>query len=334
MRAAWAIAALALLVLAGCSGPVQVDPSVSGSATGKATAKGTTTSKAPTSGPGTSAPPTSSPGTTEGPTGSPSGPAPPPPPPPPHVWPDLGSARIRPGVQTLTDGGGQCTANFVFLSPDNATVYLGQAAHCASTGGPTDTNGCETASLALGTRVEVVGTDGREYPGTLAYSSWVTMASVAEGDADACSNNDFALIALSAEAAAVTHPAMLRYGGPVGMGDPGAIGFGDKVLTYGNSGLRFGVSQTGPKEGWVTTEPGSGWAMYIYTATPGVPGDSGSGVLDTEGRAIADLVTLSATTENGATILPKAVAYAQERGRLEVRLATWELLDDGLLPPL
>jgi hypothetical protein len=35
----------------------------------------------------------------------------------------------------------------------SGNVYLGQAAHCSSTGGDTETNGCSTHSLALGTPI-------------------------------------------------------------------------------------------------------------------------------------------------------------------------------------
>ena len=96
------------------------------------------------------------------------------------------SAAITPGVQTYTDGG-QCTANFVFQ--DAADVYVGQAAHCAGTDGNTATNGCDAGSLPLGTPVEV---GGATRPGTLAYSSWLTMQGNGEDDADTCEFNDFA----------------------------------------------------------------------------------------------------------------------------------------------
>ncbi|HEU5456876.1 MAG TPA: hypothetical protein VFU85_14455, partial [Nocardioides sp.] len=66
------------------------------------------------------------------------------------AWAPADTAQITPGVQTYTDGA-QCTANFVFT--DGAgKVYIGQAAHCAGTGGATETNGCDTGSLPLGTR--------------------------------------------------------------------------------------------------------------------------------------------------------------------------------------
>src|SRR5437763_5685969 len=77
------------------------------------------------------------------------------------AWAPAGSAAIHPGVDTFTDGA-QCTSNFVFS--DGANVYLGQAAHCSGTGAPTDTNGCTSASLPIGTAVDV---DGASRPGTL-----------------------------------------------------------------------------------------------------------------------------------------------------------------------
>ena len=72
------------------------------------------------------------------------------------TWAPASSAAVHPGVQTVT-GGAQCTANFVFT--DGTNVYIGQAAHCSGTGASTDTNGCTSQSLPVGTQVTV---DGRE----------------------------------------------------------------------------------------------------------------------------------------------------------------------------
>src|SRR5215213_1412397 len=93
------------------------------------------------------------------------------------TWAPAGSATIHPGVQTYTQGG-QCTANFVFYDASN--VYIGQAAHCAGTDGNTETNGCEAGTLPTGTKVEV---GGASRPGTMVYSSWVTMQAQNEKDA-------------------------------------------------------------------------------------------------------------------------------------------------------
>jgi hypothetical protein len=62
------------------------------------------------------------------------------------AWAPEGSATIHPGVMTFTNassflnGASQCTANFVFTDASGG-VYLGQAAHCSSTGESTETNG-------------------------------------------------------------------------------------------------------------------------------------------------------------------------------------------------
>ena len=54
------------------------------------------------------------------------------------------AATVHPGVQTYTNGG-QCTANFIYTA--GSDIYIGQAAHCSSTGEQTDTDGCLAASL-------------------------------------------------------------------------------------------------------------------------------------------------------------------------------------------
>src|SRR5438067_55341 len=85
------------------------------------------------------------------------------------AWAPADTAAVHPGVQTYTQGG-QCTSNFVYS--DGTDVYLGQAAHCSSLGSNTDTNGCDTESLPLGTEVVVLGASK---PGVLAYNSWIAM---------------------------------------------------------------------------------------------------------------------------------------------------------------
>src|SRR6186713_2250673 len=86
------------------------------------------------------------------------------------TWAPAATAPVHPGVQTDTNGG-QCTSNFVFFDAAN-NVYIGQAAHCAGTDGNTATNGCDAGSLPVGTPVTV---EGASQPGSIVYSSWVTM---------------------------------------------------------------------------------------------------------------------------------------------------------------
>jgi hypothetical protein len=122
------------------------------------------------------------------------------------------AAPIHPGVQTFT-AGAQCTANFVFSN--GSTTYIGQAAHCAGTGGETGTNGCTSGSLPLGTPVTVTGAT---QSGTLAYSSWISMQADGETDADTCQYNDLALVALAPSDALAVDPSVPGFGGPTGVG--------------------------------------------------------------------------------------------------------------------
>ena len=85
------------------------------------------------------------------------------------AWAPAATATIQPGSETVT-AGGQCTSNFVYQ--DGAGVYLGQAAHCSSSGGQTSTDGCETGSQPLGTPVQI---EGASKPGTMVYNSWLAM---------------------------------------------------------------------------------------------------------------------------------------------------------------
>jgi hypothetical protein len=195
------------------------------------------------------------------------------------------AGEIHPGVMTFTDGA-QCTSNFVFR--DAGGTYVGQAAHCSGTGAATDTNGCDSGSLPIGTPVEV---DGATRPGTLVYNSWITMQGRGETNPDACDYNDFALVRLDPADVGRVDPSVPGFGGPTSVAAPPA-NLGATVYTYGNSSLRAGVTKLSPKEGRVVQTQGNGWSRDVYTVTPGIPGDSGSGFLSATGQAIGTLSTV------------------------------------------
>ncbi len=236
------------------------------------------------------------------------------------TWAPADSAAIHPGVQMYTEGA-QCTANFVFT--DGAgTVYVGYAAHCAGTGAATDTNGCDAASLPLGTRVtfaeggSLVSGGTEVGSGTLAYSSWLTMQKRGETDPDACAYNDFALVKVDAADVSKVNPSVPFWGGPVAVSTDGTAA-GDKVYSFGNSSLRAGIEALSPKVGTSLGTSGNGWTHPVYTVTPGVPGDSGSGFLDAEGNALGTLSTLAIAPlagSNGVGDLAHELAYAQQHG--------------------
>jgi hypothetical protein len=225
------------------------------------------------------------------------------------AWAPADSATIHPGVQTRT-AGGQCTSNFVFAA--GGDVYLGQAAHCAGTGGQTETDGCTSGSRPLGTPVEIAGASR---PGTLAYSSWLTMQEAGETDPDACAYNDFALVRIDPGDVADVNPSVPGYGGPTAVGTAG--GTGSAVYSYGNSELRFGIAQLSPTQGIVVQSSGGGWSHEVLTLTPGIPGDSGSGFMNGSGEAIGTLSTLQIAPlagTNGVGDLGREFAYLRQHG--------------------
>src|SRR3954453_24139628 len=123
------------------------------------------------------------------------------------AWAPAGSATIHPGVQTVTSGG-QCTANFIFTA--GGDTYIGQAAHCSGTGAATDTDGCDSGSLPLGTPVEV---SGATQPGTLVYNSWIPMQQSGESNADLCAFIVLTLWKLGPAHAAAVNPGERGCGG-------------------------------------------------------------------------------------------------------------------------
>jgi hypothetical protein len=215
------------------------------------------------------------------------------------------AGEIHPGVMTYTQGA-QCTSNFIFR--DTGGTYIGQAAHCSGTGAATDTNGCNSASLPIGTAVTV---RGATRPGTLVYNSWLTMQGRGETNVDACAYNDLALVKLDPADESRVDPTVPGFGGPTAVA-PAPTATGATVYTYGNSSLRGGVTKLSPKEGRVVQSQGNGWSRDVYTATPGIPGDSGSGFLSATGEAIGVLSTVQIAPlagSNGVGDLSRELDY-------------------------
>lgn len=228
------------------------------------------------------------------------------------TWAPVESATIYPGIP-MEAGGAGCTANFVFTDKTGA-VYLGQAAHCTSEdSSPLSGSGCAAKSSALGTPV-TLGDSGAT--GTLAYSSWLTMQKVGETDEVTCQSNDFALVRIPDSAVALVNPSVPIFGGPTGIVDNG-FPAGEPVFGYGSSSLRGGLET--PQQGFsLGTEP-PGWYHLIYFLPPGVPGDSGGGVLDGQGRAGGVLISLNTLPpgSNGCTDLAHALAYAKRHSGIK-----------------
>jgi hypothetical protein len=201
-----------------------------------------------------------------------------------------------------------CTSNFVFVSKGH--TYLGQAAHCSGTGEANETDGCKSKSLPLGTPVKLpdAGVTGK-----LVYNSWLLMQKVGETDEDACAFNDLALIEIPQSAVSKINPSIPYFGGPNGLNTTGTKP-GDAVESYGNSPLRQGIGSLSPKTGTSTGDDGHGWSHTVYTATPGIPGDSGSAFLDSKGAALGVLSTLAIAPQplsNQVSDLAHELQYAR-----------------------
>ena len=188
--------------------------------------------------------------------------------------------------QTYTDGG-QCTANFIFTGGGN--TYIGQSAHCAGTGAATDTNGCDAGSLPLGTPVEITGASK---PGTLAYSSWIAMQQRGETNAGR--------LRVQRLRARADRPGRRGQGQPLGARLRRAGGRGRSqreprrrvLLRQLLAARRDHAAQPQAGQGRGQTV-GNGWSRTVYTVTPGIPGDSGSGFLNGAGGAIGTLSTVA-----------------------------------------
>jgi len=232
-------------------------------------------------------------------------------------WAPAGSAKLHPGVQMYTRGA-QCTANFVYTDAA-AHVYVGYAAHCAGLGEATDTNGCDTPSVPLGTTIRfaeggsLVSKGTTVGYGTLVYSSWVTMHKRGVTFADACAYNDLALVRVGRAYVGEVNPSLPFWGGPTAL-DTDDTPAGERVYSYGNSSLRAGVTELAPRTGVSLGQSANGWSHDVYTLTPGIPGDSGSGFVDAEGHAIGTLSTIALaplTGSNGLGDLRRELRFAQ-----------------------
>jgi hypothetical protein len=186
---------------------------------------------------------------------------------PPYVGTDgVSTTAVSAGTCMVSPSG--CTMNFVFT--DGTSSYIGTAGHCASGG--------KTVIAQVGVRVDP--TD----------SVIVTLAAI--GSVVRSWNNgigkDFALVKIDPGFKVV--PGVAGALGPTGVfcGDP----VGQPVMHYGH-GYIFFVEQGYAKFGEVipdltalvkfTTANGFNWVGY------GLPGDSGSEVMNDAGLAVGDL---------------------------------------------
>ena len=204
-----------------------------------------------------------------------------------RAGPAAASADGPSGRETFTEGA-QCTSNFVFTDGGEHVPRARRPTAPAPERRPRPT-AATRGSLPLGTPVEI---DGATQPGTLVYNSWIAMQNAGETERRHLRVQRLRAGQASAADAASVNPTVPAFGGPEGLG-PSEAELGDTVYSYGNSSLRQGVTKLSPKQGVVVESAGNGWSRTVYTLTPGVPGDSGSGFMNESGQAIGTLSTLA-----------------------------------------
>ena len=168
--------------------------------------------------------------------------------------------QTGPGVQAngcIVTG---CTANFIFT--DGTSKYIGTARHCVNSVGSRVAMQVDTTTVAdIGTVTKITPGDGE--PG-----------------------QDFALIRIDDDVVQKwgVDPAIPVVGGPNGV----YTGCGPEAIKYYGHGYGVAVAQGKPGGGLATNwnNDGFGW-----TGT-GLPGDSGSGVVTSNGQAAGDLTHL------------------------------------------
>lgn len=217
----------------------------------------------------------------------------------PTAWSDPETAEIRPGMPIHTPKR-DCPSNFLFIRPDNSSIFLGSTAYCFR-------------DMPIGTLVTV---GGPENIGILIYSSFQTMADKQESDPDALEYNDFAVIKIAEGSRKRTSPSIVDFGGPAGLGKPGDFQVGDRVIARGNASLIEW------REGVVTGRAGD-WALLVHSAIPITPGDMGGAVLGEDGSALGVVVNLGIKPNpgaNGVARLDTLMAYAEANAALYMQL--------------
>jgi hypothetical protein len=166
---------------------------------------------------------------------------------------------VRPGTTVLSSVG-QCSFNFMWKDP-SGNRYMGTAGHCIVAEG-------EQRTWSYGNGPVASTNQGRI--GEFVYGILQDP-------------KDFALIRL--DPAVSASPQMCHFGGPIGQNDD--ITLGPVVLNHYGQGI--GVGLTVPGRTAVSTYMSN--PDHVYADGAVVFGDSGSGAISSDGRAVGVIVT-------------------------------------------
>lgn len=218
--------------------------------------------------------------------------------------PPLNSCRgVRPGALHSTPLG-QCTFNFLFAGSDGGR-YMGSAGHCVLD---------EPAERVwTGSEGPDVSDWNGRYVGDVAYA---TLEGTPRGP-------DFALVRLKPQVKA--RPAMCFFGGPTGINND--ITSEPTILKwFGNGGFIGWEPTTGANtlpSRWALATEGLPDPDFARATGPAFFGDSGSGVLSDDGRAVGVAVILQPSYKiMGITRLQPQLDRAAEAMGVRLRLVT------------
>jgi len=185
---------------------------------------------------------------------------------------------VRPGAIVQSDTG-QCTFNFLFNASDGRQ-YIGTAGHCILGDSPVGGDVGEQ-SWAPGSGPEARDGDGNRI-GEFAYAILQDP-------------KDFALIRLDSGVEA--NPQMCHFGGPTGINTdtPGL----DSPTVLQHFGNGVGIGTVLPARSALAL--GMPDPDHVYAEGVVVPGDSGSGIISDDGRAVGVIVTTGVHTASFGT---------------------------------
>ncbi len=198
---------------------------------------------------------------------------------------------VRPGALVLSDTVGGCTFNFVFT--DGRRNYIGTAGHCVFPGSSVRAGGGPglEQTWAVGTGPIARDAAGNKI-GEFAYGIYRD-------------THDFALIRL--DGGVQFNPAMCHFGGPTGI-NAERTGAGELLHYYGNA---MAISTLAPARSAIATDMSD--PNVVSALGVAVFGDSGAGVIDSDGRAVGLIA--------GAEFLPRQRPISIPRIAPQIALA-------------
>lgn len=220
---------------------------------------------------------------------------------------------VRPGAIVQTPIG-LCTFNFLFRDPKNGARYMGTAGHCILE---------DAAGNPAGLQLDVGEKTWARGKGPVAQDS----AGKRIGEfAYAILKNpkDFALIRLDPKVKASAQ--MCYFGGPTGMN---VATQGPTILHYFGNGV--GIGDALPAR--TAIAPAMSSPDHVYAEGAIAPGDSGSGIISDDGKAVGVIVAVGASWSGvgdagnmDITRLPPQLARAAKLLKIRLSLVTAPLL--------